>query len=108
MKLGALLFIDQAWRNWYFGANAEFKSVVVGPTETEDEFALGMSYSFIQGTGNGIAAPRPRQSFVPVLSLEIISAQISRRLEKENNFLAILPDMHLKLKNRFNWDSFFK
>ena len=41
MKLGALLFIDQAWRNWYFGANAEFESVVAGPTETEAEFAIG-------------------------------------------------------------------
>jgi hypothetical protein len=42
-----------------------------------------MSYSFIQGTGNGIAAPRPRQSFVPVLSLEIISAQILSGLDQD-------------------------
>ena len=136
-KLAALLFIDQAWRNWYFGANAEFESVVAGPTETEAEFALGVSYSFIEGTGNGIAAPRPRQSFVPVLSLEVISAQILSGLEKENDSLAILPGMHLwhpnsdwlvtagielplssyrnhdftmhlKLRNHFNWGSFFK
>ena len=40
MKLGALLFMDQAWRNWYFGANAEFESVVAGLTKTEAEFAI--------------------------------------------------------------------
>ena len=64
---------------------------------TAFEFAsyIGVSYSFIEGTGNGIAAPRPRQSFVPVLSLEIISAQILSGLEKETDSLAILPGMHL-------------
>ena len=56
---------------------------------------LGVSYSFIEGIGNGVAAPRPRQSFVPVLSLEIISAQILSGLEKESDSLAILPGMHL-------------
>ena len=41
MKLGALLFIDQSWRNRYFATNAEFESVIPGPTETEAEFAIG-------------------------------------------------------------------
>jgi hypothetical protein len=136
-KLGALLFIDQAWRNWYFGANAEFESVVSGPTETEVEFAFGVSYSFIKGTGDGIATPRPTQSFVPVLSLEMLSEEILSGLEKENDSLTILPGMHLwhpasdwlvtagieiplssyrnndftmhlKVRNHFNWGSFFK
>ena len=61
MKLGELLFFDQAWRNWYFGANAEFESVVAGPTETEAELSIWGSYSFIEGTVDCIAAPRPTQ-----------------------------------------------
>jgi hypothetical protein len=78
------------------------------------------------GSWDGIAAPRPRQSFVPVLSLEIISAQILSGLEKESDSLAILPGMHLSqpnsdwlvtsgielplssYRNHFNWGSFFK
>ena len=61
MKLGALLFIDQAWRNWYLVANAEFETFVTGPTETEAEFAIGGNYSFIEGTEDCIATPRPTQ-----------------------------------------------
>lgn len=135
-KLGAMFFIDQAWRNWYFGANAELESVVAGPTETEAEFAFGLSYSFIEGTGDGVAAPRPSQTFVPVLSLEMVAEQILSGLEKENDSLTILPGMHLwhpasdwlvsvglevplssyrnndytmhlKMRNHFNWGSFF-
>lgn len=131
-KLGAMLLFDQAWRNWYFGANAEFETVVSGPTESEAEFAFGVSYSFIEGTGDGIAPTIPHQSIVPVLSLEMVSQHILSGLEKENDALTILPGlhiwhpasdwlvsvglelplssyrnndytMHLKLRNHFNW-----
>lgn len=135
-KLGAMLFLDQAWRNWYFGVNAEIESVLAGPTETEAEFAFGLSYSFIEGTGKGVAAPRPSQTVVPVLSLEMVSEQILNGLEKDNDSVTILPGVHLwhptsdwlisiglelpltsyksndftthlKLRNHFNWGSLF-
>ncbi len=136
-RLGAKLFLDQAFKNFYFGANAEFETVLSGPTETEVEFALGLSYSFIQGTGDGMAPTLPKQSFVPVLSLEMVSQQILSGLEKENDGLVILSGMHLwnpvsdwlvsvglelplssyrnndytlhfKLRNHFNWGSLLK
>ena len=134
-KLGALLFFDQAWRNWYFGVNTEFETVVSGPTESEVEFALGISYSFINGTGKDIAPTIPNQDLVPVLSLEMVSEQVLSGLEKENDTLRILPGlhiwhptsdwlvsvglelplnsyrnndyaMHLKLRNHFDWGDF--
>ena len=94
-KLGAVLFFDKSWRNWFFGANAEYESVISGPVETEVEFAFALSYSFIEGTGHGIAPSKPDQSFVPVISLEIISESILSGLEKENNTFTILPSVHL-------------
>lgn len=134
-KLGALLFFDQAWRNWFFGANAEFESVVSGPTETEMEFAFAFSYSFIKETGKGVAPTRPRQSLVPVLSLELISENILSGQEKNNDIVTILPSIqiwspdngwqaslgtefplssyrnndyqvHFKLRNHFDWSEF--
>jgi len=94
-KLGALFFLDQSWRNWFFGANAEFESVVSGPTETEVEFAFALTYSFIEETGDGIAPSKPKQSIVPVLSLELISENILSGLEKENDLVTILPGIQL-------------
>lgn len=94
-KLGALLFFDQAWRNWFIGVNAELESVVSGPTETELEFALGLSYSFIKGTGQGIAPSKPKQSIVPVLALELINENVLSGLEKENDSTTILPSIQL-------------
>ena len=131
-KLGALLFFDQAWRNWFFGANAEFESAVSGPTETEVELAFAISYSYIEETRQGIAPSKPRQSIVPVLTLELISENVLSGLEKENDTLSILPSLqiwnpasgwqaalgaelplstyrnndfkiHFKLRNHFDW-----
>ena len=131
--LGAMMFLDQAWRNWFFGLNAEFESVVSGPTETEVEVAIAVSYSFIEGTGDGIAAALPKQSIVPILSLELISEENLSGLEKDNDSLSIVPGfhiwtpasdwyisvgaelplnsyrnndfkMHLKVRNHFDWD----
>lgn len=136
-KLGALLFLDQSWRNWFFGVNAEFGSVVSGPTETEVEFAVALTYSFIEATGDGIAPSKPKQSIVPVLSLELISENILSGLEKENDQVTILPGVHLwspasgwqaslgaevpissyrdndfkihfKVRNHFDWGRWFK
>ena len=94
-KLGALLFFDQAWRNWFFGANAEFESAVSGPTETEVELAFAISYSYIEETRQGIAPSKPRQSIVPVLTLELISENVLSGLEKENDTLSILPSLQI-------------
>jgi hypothetical protein len=94
-KLGALLFFDQAWRNWFFGANAELESVVSGPTETEAELAFAISYSFIQETGKGVAPSKPKQDIVPVLTLELISENVLSGLEKENDSLSILPSLQI-------------
>lgn len=136
-KLGAFLFLDQSWRNWFFAANIEFESAVSGPTETEVEAAFALSYSFIKGTGQGIAPSNPNQSFVPVLSLELISEHVLSGLEKENDLVTILPSVrlwsptsglevslggevplssfknndyqiHFKLKTHFEWAEFFR
>ena len=136
-KLGAVLFFDKSWRNWFFGANAEYESVVSGPVETEVELAFALSYSFIEGTGHGIAPSKPKQFVVPVLSLEFISESILSGLEKEDDTFTVLPaihfwypasgwlaslggevplsshrnndfQIHFKLKNHFDWGHLLK
>jgi len=58
--LGALLFIDKAYGNWYWGVNLELETVVDGEKETEFEFATSISYSFIKGTKD-FAPTKPNQ-----------------------------------------------
>ena len=60
-----------------------------------DEFAFALTYSFIEETGDGIAPSKPKQSIVPVLSLELISENILSGLEKENDQVSILPGIQL-------------
>lgn len=59
------------------------------------ETAFAISYSFIEGTGQGIAPSRPSQSLVPVLSLELILENVLSGLEKENDLATILPSIQL-------------
>ena len=93
--LGGLLFFDQAYRNWYLGINAEWISSVSGSTSSEFEAALALSYSFIEETGDGMAPSRPQQSFVPSLSLELISESVLSGTEEGDNVITLLPGFHL-------------
>ena len=90
-KLAALLFIDQAWRNWYFGANAEFESVVAGPTETEKK---NDSLAILPG----MHLWHPNSDWLVTAGIELPLSSF-----RNHDFT-----MHLKLKNHFNWGSFFK
>lgn len=93
--LGALLFFDQAYRNWYLGFNAEFVSAVSGSSFKEVELGLALSYSFIRKTGDGIAPSRPNQFLVPSLSVELLSESILSGEEKGENVVTILPGLKL-------------
>jgi hypothetical protein len=93
--LGALLLIDQAYRNWYLGFNAEFVSAVSGPSSEEIELGLALSYSFIHETGDGIAPAHPRQFLVPSLSVELVSESIISGEEKGDQIVTILPGLKL-------------
>lgn len=70
---GALILIDHAYRNWFFGFNMEIETNLSNKAGSEFEVASVISYSFIKETGNGMAPSRPHQAIVPSLSLEIIS-----------------------------------
>lgn len=70
--IGGLLFFDRAYKNWFFGFNAEIERTVTGESEAEAELATVISYSFIRGT-QGMAPTSPSQRFVPALSLELVS-----------------------------------
>ena len=135
--LGALLFFDQAYRNWYLGFNAEFVSAVSGPTSEEIELGLALSYSFIHETTNGVAPSHPNQFLVPSLSIELLSESILSGEEKGENIVTFLsgfqlwhPEsgwqmgmgvqvpvssdresdyaVHFKVGNHFSWGGIFK
>ncbi len=93
--LGVAALFDHAWRNWYWGLNTEISTNVSGGSSTEVEFASVVSYSFIRGTGAGMAASRPNQSFVPALSMEIISESVLRGADEGENVVKMLPGFHL-------------
>lgn len=91
---GALLFIDRAYRNWFFGFNGELERTISGDREAEAELAGVLSYSFLRGTVE-IAPTVPDQRFVPALSLEVISEFGLQGPEEGETRVSWVPGMHL-------------
>ncbi|MFQ5672837.1 MAG: hypothetical protein ACE5G9_07070 [Nitrospinales bacterium] len=94
-QLGGLLFFDQAYRNWYLGINAEFTSSVSGPTSSNVEAGLALSYSFIRETGEGMAPTLPHQFLVPIVSLEMIAESVLAGNESGTDVVTLLPSFQL-------------
>ncbi len=90
----AAMFMDKAYKNWYWGLNLELGTTVSGESETEFELATAVSYSFINGTID-IASPKPQQKFVPSISFEIISENILSGVEEGVNVVTVVPGLHL-------------
>lgn len=90
----AALFLDKAYKNWYWGLNLELGTVVSGENETEFELATAVSYSFIDGTTD-LASPKPQQNFVPSVSFELVSENILSGAEKGTNVVTVIPGLHL-------------
>ena len=93
--VGGLLLFDQAYRNWYWGVNAEMATTISHENGTEAEFASVISYSFIQETGEGMAPSRPNQVIVPELSLELIYGSILEGKNDGEHVISVLPGVHL-------------
>lgn len=90
----AALFLDKSYKNWYWGLNLELGTVVSGEDETEFELATAISYSFIDETIN-FAPTKPRQKFVPSVSLELVSENILSGTEEGTNIVTVIPGLHL-------------
>lgn len=90
----AALFLDKAYKNWYWGLNLELGTVVSGENETEFELATAVSYSFIDGTTD-LASPKPQQNFVPSVSFELVSENILSGAEEGTNVVTVIPGLHL-------------
>jgi hypothetical protein len=93
--LGGKLFLDQAYRNWYVGFNAEYDASVSGPTFSEFEIAGAITYSFIKETGNGIAPAMPHQTLVPTVMLELVSESVLTGDEKGEDIITLAPGLQL-------------
>jgi len=135
--LAGKLFVDQAYRNWYLGSNAEYAASVSGPTFSAFEIATVLGYTFIRETGEGIAPARPNQPLVLSLMLEWVSESVLTGAEEGEHIMTILPGMqlwhpesnwkirigvgfpissdrehdvagHLQVGNHFDWEQFFK
>jgi hypothetical protein len=89
--LGLMFFLDHAHKNWFFGLNTEFETVVSGETETEVEIAGVLSYSFISTTGTSMAPSTPLQKIVPAIFFETISESILAGSEKGENIVTVIP-----------------
>ena len=100
--LGGKLFLDQAYRNWYIGLNAEYEASVDGPTFSEVEFAGAITYSFIHETGSGIAPAMPHQAVVPTVMLELVSESVLTGSEKGEDIITLAPGMQFWLPES-NW-----
>ena len=102
--LGGLLFLDHAYRNWFFGLNTEMVTNVAGTSQTKMELSSVMSYSFIKGTGTDMAASEPDQKIVPALSMELISESVLGGSGAGNNLVTIIPGLNIELpKSRFQF-----
>lgn len=65
------IFFDQAYHNWFLGANLESSTAVSGGFETGLEYAAVISYSLIRGTKR-VASPRPDQPLVLAPVFEVL------------------------------------
>ena len=102
--LGGLLFLDHAYRNWFFGLNTELVTNIAGTAQTKMELSSVMSYSFIKGTGSDMAASDPNQKIVPALSVELISESILSGIGDGSNLVSIIPGLNIELpKSRFQF-----
>jgi len=135
--LGGKLFLDQAYRNWYLGINTEYEASVSGPTFSEFEFAVAVSYAFIDETGSGIAPAIPNQPLVLTAMLELVSESVLTGDEKGEDIITLAPGLqlwhpesnwqvrlgvgfpltsdrendfavHLQIGNHFDWGEIFK
>ena len=93
--LGGKLFLDQAWGNWYMGFNTEYEANVWGPESSEAEFAVALTYSFIDETGNGIAPAMPHQDIVITAMLEMVSESILSGDENGVDIITLAPGVQL-------------
>ena len=135
--LAGKLFVDQAFRNWYLGINAEYAVSVSGPMFSESEIAAVIGYSFIGETGEGIAPARPNQPLVLSLVAEWVSESVLTGSEAGEHVMTLLPGFqlwhpesnwkirlgigfpisadkehdvagHLQVGNHFDWVAFFR
>lgn len=93
--LGGNLFFDQAYRNWYLGINAEYGASVSGPTFSELELGLALTYSFIEETGEGVAPARPNQPLVVTLMLELTAESVLSGEDEGEDVITLLPGLQL-------------
>ncbi len=90
----AALFLDKAYKNWYWGLNLGLGTVVSGENETALGLASAVSYSFIDETSD-LASPKPRQAFVSSVSIELVSTNILSGSEEGTNVVTVVPGLHL-------------
>ena len=69
--------------------------LVSAPLRVKWEMSAVVSYSFIDGTGDGMAPTRPTQKWVPSLSIEIISESRLNGEDEGENIVTILPGLNL-------------
>jgi len=88
------VFLDQAYRNWYFGVNLVPSVRVSRGSQTALEWGGVLSYSFIDGTDR-MAAPSPHQPLVFSPSLEVLGETGLGGEGRGENIVSVLPGVHL-------------
>lgn len=89
------LFLDKAWRNWFFGTNQAIEVEIGQEHEVKYEYSQAISYSFIKGTNKEIAAVRPRQWLVPQMSAEFLGETKLGGIDSGKTEFSILPGINL-------------
>lgn len=90
-----LLFLDCARANWFFGANVGAMMNEHGLRGLGFEYGAVGSYSFISGTGSGVAAAVPSQSVVVATSLEVLAESFVAGADPAMTTLRLLPGLSL-------------
>ncbi len=88
------LYLDQAFGNWYLGANLIPAYAVTGGQRVSLEYQVAVSYSFIRATGDS-AVPRPEQPWVFSPSVEVVGDSTFRGDESGRTELSLLPGLTL-------------
>ena len=89
------LFLDQAWRNWYLGSNQAIEIEVGHEHKVKYEYSAAIAYSFINGTGKGMATVRPDQRLVPQFSTEFLGETALNGKNSGKTEFSVLPGINL-------------
>lgn len=93
-RLEPHFFFDKAWENRYLGINLIPGFSVDGDNHADLEGGVVLSHSFIKDGGDSVVPPKPDQTWVAAVSLEILGETGLSGPHENEDIVSLLPGVH--------------